>query len=266
MNRSKLIIIFLGILIIAYNYLPDINPLNQSGTDKVAPLNTLSATDSYAYSMRPTDNKWPDMQTSQASVDNDLVKKNYYLVFDASGSMQESNCSGGHTKIDVAKQSVAQFISKIPGDANIGLVIFDQRGVYERAVLGNSSRDSIAQQINRAVAGGGTPLDTSIRHAYKALSEQAQKQLGYGEYHLIVITDGVASEGEDPSNTVQNLIDESPVVVHTIGFCISGSHSLNQDGLTLYKSANNPQELARGLDSVLAEVNDFNVDSFQDQQ
>lgn len=265
MKRFKAIVYFVGILIIAYNFWPDMSPSNPPGTATVAPAPVVSTSNSNAYSLRPTDNKWPNMQASQSSVDNNLVKKNYYLVFDASGSMQESNCSGGHTKIDTAKQSVTQFISKIPADANIGLVIFDQSGVYERAVLARSSRETIVQQINRAVAGGGTPLNTSIQHAYQALTEQAQKQLGYGEYHLIVVTDGVASKGEDPSDTVQRLIEESPVVLHTIGFCISGTHALNQAGLTIYKSANNPLELERGLDSVLAEVNDFKIDSFQGQ-
>ena len=31
----------------------------------------------------------------------------------------------------------------------------------------------------------------------------------------------------------------------------------------LYKSADNPQELAQGLDSVLAEASDFAVDAFE---
>ena len=264
MNRTKLIIYLVAALAIAYNFFPEQTPPTQPGPAKVAPVATQSIPDVNTYSMRPTDNKWPKMQDTQSAIDNNLVKKNYYLVFDGSGSMKESNCSNGQAKISVAKQSVTQFISKIPSDSNIGLLVFDKRGVFERAVLGQSSKEQAVTQINLATAGGGTPLDAAISHAYKALSQQAQKQLGYGEYHLIVITDGVASKGQDPSNTVRKFIQESPVVLHTIGFCIAGNHSLNQAGLTIYKSANNPRELEQGLDSVLAEVNDFNVNTFQD--
>jgi Ca-activated chloride channel homolog len=271
MNRTKLILFFVGMLIILFNFMPDQPPSPPSGKASVTPAPTQTpvpaqtAVNTANYSMRPTDNKWPTMQDTKSAVDNNLVKKNYYLVFDGSGSMNEVNCSNGKAKIAVAKQSVTQFISKIPTDANIGLAIFDNNGVYEGAKLGQSSKQQAIEQINHATAGGGTPLNAVIDHAYKSLSQQAQKQLGYGEYHLVVVTDGVASNGQDPSDTVQKLIQESPVVLHTIGFCIAGNHSLNQAGVTIYKSANNPTELARGLESVLAEVDDFNVNSFQDQ-
>lgn len=216
-----------------------------------------------SYAMRAVDNRWPSMDASQSMVVDDLARKNYYLVFDGSGSMRDSSCSGGKEKISVAKKSVTEFISKIPNDANVGLLVFDERGIYERAALGTASRDKSIKAINQVTAGGGTPLKSSIEHAYKSLSKQAEKQLGYGEYHLVVVTDGVASKGQEPRKIVSELINDSPVVLHTIGFCIGGNHSLNQAGLTLYKSANNPQELTQGLDSVLAEATDFDVDSFE---
>jgi hypothetical protein len=52
------------------------------------------------------------------------------------------------------------------------------------------------------------------------------------------------------------------VNIHTIGFCLNQSHALNIPGKTLYKAADNPEALAEGLESVLAEAPDFNVDSF----
>jgi hypothetical protein len=217
------------------------------------------------YALRAADNTWPELSEAATAVVDDLGTKNYYLVFDGSGSMSDAKCSGAEPKIQVAKRSVVEFINKIPGDANIGLMTFDDRGVYERASLGVSSKDQAVREINQVSSGGGTPLHSAIQHAYKALSKQAVKQLGYGEYHLIVVTDGEASSGEDPRLVVGDVIADSPVVLHTIGFCIGGGHSLNQAGLTLYKAANNPQELALGLDSVLAEASDFNVDAFEGQ-
>jgi Ca-activated chloride channel family protein len=77
-----------------------------------------------------------------------------------------------------------------------------------------------------------------------------------------VITDGEASH-EDPRDIVNQLIAESPVVLHTIGFCIGAEHSLNQPGRTVYQSADNPQELAQGLAEVLAEAPAFDVKKFK---
>jgi len=74
---------------------------------------------------------------------------------------------------------------------------------------------------------GFWPLSVAIEHGYKALTKQASLQLGYGEYHLVVVTDGEANTGYEPNKAVQSVLTESPVVIHTIGFCIRGSHSLN---------------------------------------
>lgn len=249
-------------VIIAVSFIFDDNNVNQPGNkdNNVATQNSINS-----YAMRAADNTWPALNDGQSIQMNDLMKKNYYLVFDGSGSMKDSNCSNGKSKIAVAKIAVTGFINKIPGDANIGLAIFDARGTSERAVLGGSNKQNVIHQVQQASAGGGTPLKSSIEHAYKALKQQAMKQLGYGEYHLIVITDGEASGGEDPRYVVDDLLNHSPVVLHTIGFCIEGGHSLNQAGYTFYKSASNPEQLAMGLESVLAETSDFEVDSFEGQ-
>jgi hypothetical protein len=81
---------------------------------------------------------------------------------------------------------------------------------------------------------------------------------------LVVVTDGHASKGEDPTPAVNRILGESPVVVHTIGFCIGERHPLNQPGRTYYRSANNPRALQQGLETVLAESPDFSVTQFAD--
>ncbi len=215
------------------------------------------------YSLRGVDNTWPKIGEDQIDIASNLTKKNYYIVFDGSGSMDQPGCSNGNAKIDVAKSSVKAFISKISSDANLGLIIFDANGVNERVSLEQSSREEAISYIERAVAGNATPLGSSIKFAYDALTKQATRQLGYGEYHLVVITDGTASTGEEPGFIVDELLNSSPVLLHTIGFCISGGHALNQEGETIYKAADNPKQLSQGLDSVLAEAPNFQIDSFE---
>jgi hypothetical protein len=92
---------------------------------------------------------------------------------------------------------------------------------------------------------------------------RAAAQLGYGEYHLVVVTDGEANQGEDPRAIVDVITRKSPIVVHTIGFCIGQNHSLNQPGKTVYRAADNPEDLERGLAEVLAEAPSFDAQSFK---
>jgi hypothetical protein len=79
---------------------------------------------------------------------------------------------------------------------------------------------------------------------------------------MVVVTDGEAT-GAEPRGIVDRLLAESPVVLHTIGFCIESDHSLNQAGRILYRSADSPKELAEGLTDVLAEAPAFDVSAFK---
>lgn len=230
--------------------------VSQQGT---ADLQTGAENDK-AYALRPTAYTWPASK-SDVVVSKDVLAKNYYLIIDGSGSMGDERCSDGMQKIDVAKTAITQFVNRIPVNANIGLLTFDTNGVLQKAPLG-LNRQQVLQDIAGIVAGGGTPLQTAVSYGYQSLVQQAQSQLGYGEYHLVVVTDGEASSGEDPSPAVTQLLAESPVILHTIGFCIGPGHSLNVSGQTDYRAANNPAELQQGLADVLAESNEYNIDKF----
>jgi hypothetical protein len=96
------------------------------------------------------------------------------------------------------------------------------------------------------------------------LTDQARSQLGYGEYHLVVVTDGEPDpDSEDPTPVVEEILEQSPVVLHTVGFCIDDDHVLNQRGRTFYAAATNPRELREGLQAVLAEADTFDATQFQ---
>jgi Ca-activated chloride channel family protein len=211
--------------------------------------------------------RWPGIATGEAQAPETdarrLMARNYYVVFDGSGSMREQACgSGAASKIDAAKRALGSFAQSVPADANLGLLVFDHHGVHELLPLAPSQPGRFAQLVNDIQASGGTPLRSSIRMAYGALTAQGRRQLGYGEYHLVVVTDGEANAGEDPRDVVGELLRRSPVVLHTIGFCLGADHSLNQPGRTLYRAADNPEALARGLGDVLAEAPAFDLAGF----
>jgi len=216
-------------------------------------------------STQPMVNPWPftDNSESDSVVTENLLATNIYVVFDGSGSMDVSACSGGQLKIDAAKKAVREFVESIPKNTNVGMLSFDLSGTKERVPLGAINYDQMSDVINKIRAGRDTPLSTAIDHAYIALTQQARKQLGYGDYHLLVVTDGGASNGFDPTQKLNQILVESPVVVHTIGFCIGKEHSLNQPGRTLYSTAQDYTSLREGLQSVLAEAPEFTISEFE---
>ena len=205
---------------------------------------------------------WP-IPAPEGQVAKDLLAKNFYVVFDGSGSMRDMQCSGNVSKEVAAKSAMLAFMDKLPKGANLGLLIFDKAGMFERVPLAPYKRQPFVDALEQSQAGNGTPLGTSIALGFEKLAAQAGKQLGYGEYHLIVITDGMADNGNNPAEVVQTIAQNTPVIVHTIGFCIGSDHPLNQPGLVFYREANDPAQLAQGLDEVLAEEKEFKVDQFK---
>ena len=217
-------------------------------------------------STRPLTPAWPAAvqgKSDQAQVSSDLFARNYYVVLDASGSMTEKACSGDLPKIDAARNALGAFADSLPASANLGLQVFDARGIREQIPLAAGNRDKFKSVLAAVRAGGGTPLHSAITQAYARLEQQGARQLGYGEYHLVVVTDGEASDGQDPTNAVRLILDRSPIVLHTIGFCIGPKHSLNQPGRTIYNAADNPQQLRQHLSDVLAEAPSFSVTGFK---
>jgi Ca-activated chloride channel family protein len=237
-------------------------PAQQS--PKAAPWNQSAPLEQAG--LAPVDAAWPPPATSDSDIilaDN-LLARNYYVVMDSSGSMGEVRCSGNMTKSAAAKIALAQFARSVPGDANLGLAVFDGHGIAERIPLGLGNRERFISAANATIPGDGTPLHDATLLGYRKLEDSARRQAGYGEYHLVIVTDGQADPpGQDPTPVVRRILQRSPIVIHTIGFCIGTNHALNQPGRTIYKAADNPQELLRGLEEVLAEAPNFDVAVFQ---
>ena len=182
------------------------------------------------------------------------LKKNYYIVLDNSGSMGESGCNGGGNKEEIAKNAVRAFVGSIPAEDNVGMVVFDGQ-TSERVPLTNTDKVAkIETALKNTSNGGGTPLEDAMRVGMKKLALQAGKQGGYGEYHLVVVTDGAADT--NLNDVVNEIVARTPVVIHTMGFCLE-NHVLNQPDKTVYKSADNYEALKRGLKDVLTEADSF---------
>lgn len=199
---------------------------------------------------------WIDAsKADSATLDDNRVRRNILFVYDCSASMNEN--SNGEQRFVAARKAIQSFVSAIPEDNNLGLVAFVNGTVRQFVPLGLSNRVKFMSEINQMNPNGGTPLHSAISMGYEKLQEQGLKQLGYGEYVLVVVTDGEANAGEDPRGIVGKILNESPVTVYTIGFDIKGNHSLNQPGRTVYKEARNRQELEAALRAVAVEEEQF---------
>ena len=209
---------------------------------------------------------WPYVSDKQKDVAlaANLIAKNFVVVLDGSGSMDSSRCSGSSKKIDVAKNSIVEWTRAIPSGSNLGLVAFHRKWTTMDITSKDQSINSFATTISGVDANGNTPLATAMKLAYGMLTKQAQRQLGYGEYTIVVVTDG---EDNDESESLKKWVDlilrDSPIRIFTIGFCIEGGHYLNQPKRTIYREANNPAALKTALQEVLAEAESFDAKGFK---
>lgn len=210
---------------------------------------------------------WPPVaekgREQDTQVADSLTTKNFVLIFDGSGSMAKQGCSGDRSKNEVAREAVIDWAAALPEDANLGLVVFDRNGFSIRLPLGLANRPQFAAEIEKVVPDRSTPLAAALDIAQKMLIAQARKQLGYGEYTTVIVTDGAADDIAALETSVNRVLATSPVMLHTIGFCIAADHSLNRAGRTTYRAANNPEELRQGLQEVLAESESFDITGFQ---
>ncbi|NVJ58993.1 MAG: VWA domain-containing protein [Gammaproteobacteria bacterium] len=259
MNKLIKPLVVVAAVVIGYKFLFNDKPSKPASSSSAIAEKQSNVNSTYG--SKGALNNWPKLNEQTNLADN-LLAKNYYIVFDGSGSMRDSACEGNGLKIDIAKNAISTFIDEIQPSDYIGLLAFDHKGNKERVGLAMQNRPQLKQAIRMLEASGGTPLKTAISEAYSALTKRAKQQMGYGEYHLVIVTDGEASSGERPDKIVSKIVKQSPVQIHTVGFCIDPSHSLNQQGIVNYQSASSAETLAKSLKTVLAEAESFDISEF----
>ena len=194
--------------------------------------------------------------------------RNFYFVFDGSGSMAESlnqQCQGDKrfpNRLAGAKWAVEQFMPHVPPDVNLGLWVFDFHGNEERVPLGPGNRERFLAEVQKTVAGRNTPLTESIEQGVNRLVRQRESQLGYGEFRLVVVTDGEAT-GRPLPNAVR-YAREHQIPIYTIGLCLREQHELRKYSVS-YRAADSIEALQVGLEETLAETPMFDAQTFPGQ-
>ena len=193
------------------------------------------------------------------------LTRNFYFIFDGSGSMSEAlnkQCKGDKrfsSRLEGAKWAIEQFLPLVPRDVNLGLWSFDAYGNSERVSLGPDHRDTFLTEVKKVKAGGNTPLTESIAQGVDRLVQQRDKQLGYGEFRLIVVTDGQATGRPLPEAVAY--ARQRHIPLYTIGLCIVEGHELRKYSVS-YRAADSIQALKLGLEETLAETNAFDPQTF----
>ncbi|MBK9770988.1 MAG: VWA domain-containing protein [Candidatus Obscuribacter sp.] len=184
-----------------------------------------------------------------------LTARNIYVVFDGSGSMEESIPGSDQfsTRLAGAKWAVHQFIDGLPDNINLGLYVFDQSGSREVLPLGPDNKAEFLSQIDAVVANNGTPLGESIEAAVKALKVQQAKQKPYGEFRLLVVTDGHAS---DYIGRGVKQANKSGFPLYTIGLGIGQDHELRKES-RFYQDAKDAEQLSAALKAAGSELEDY---------
>jgi Ca-activated chloride channel homolog len=219
----------------------------------------MSTDSSSAYSAETASNPDADVKGTVS------LRRNFYFVFDGSGSMKDPPRKAPDadqaftSKIQGAKWAVAEFLSKVPKDANLGLYVFDRYGYREVLPLGPNNRAAFLQKVQKVEAKGGTPLGTAIAIGSEALKKQYNNQLGYGEYRLIVITDGDAT---DNLQTGVARAAKYRIPIYTIGFDMGNDHSLRKHSIS-YRSANSAKQLEHALEQAVGELDIFDPADFR---
>jgi len=206
----------------------------------------------------PLDEEMEGAETSMA--------RNFYFIFDGSGSMKSEPggaCEGDQSfraKLDGAQWAVKEFLTKVSEDVNLGLYVFDRDGRQELVPLGAGNRDAFMSAVDNIRAGGGTPLAEAIDFGTDRLVEQYQRQLGYGEYRLVVVTDGRADQIPEAARYAAHF----GMPIYAIGLCIDEDHPLRRFAVS-YRAADSFDDLAQGLEETLAELPDFDPTEFEAQ-
>jgi hypothetical protein len=174
------------------------------------------------------------------------------ILLDGSGSM--SKTMGGAVKMDAAKRAIAEVLKTVPASTQVGLLVFNDNPRYEGWIypLGPRDDEKLLAALQPIRASGGTPLGQYIKRGADRLLEERQKQLGYGTYRLLVVTDGEATDG-NLTDLYAPAILARGISLDVIGVDMKSDHALATRSSS-YRRANDPAALRKAIAEVLAEV------------
>lgn len=147
-----------------------------------------------------------------ASAAEDVV-----IVYDASGSMWGQ--IEGVSKIEIAREVMADLVNGWPDGANLGLVTYGHRSegdctdIETLIAPAPVDRSSFIRTVNAIQPKGKTPLSAAVQHAASALSWRDNPAT------VVLISDGVETCQADPCALAEQLSRQGVnFTTHVVGF------------------------------------------------
>ena len=205
----------------AYNYL--IPLLAEDYEPEVETLDNLD----------PTIRTNIEMPEGVNAPEGELPKQvNVEILLDASGSMA-GRVSGG-VKMDLAKEAIRDFVSKLPEGVQVALRVYGHKGSNQQKdkelsckstevvyPLGAYDESSFQKSLDKFRPSGWTPLAAAIEQAKSDLSEKTGENV---ENIIYVVSDGIETCGGDPVKAAKELHQsEIQAIVNIIGFDVNNA-------------------------------------------
>jgi Ca-activated chloride channel homolog len=183
--------------------------------------------------------------------------ENMMLVLDASGSMWGQ--INGKTKVEIARETVADVLKTWKDDNALGLVAYGHRRKGDCTDIetliepGPLDRAAFLSTVNGLNAKGMTPLSAAVKHAAEALRSSERKAT------VILVSDGEETCNLDPCAVGEEL-EKSGVdfTAHVIGFDVSDPkhqaqlRCLAENTGGRYFNARNADELGAAIEGAVS--------------
>lgn len=179
------------------------------------------------------------------------------VVLDDSGSMRQRMRTGNSMvpRIEAAKLALSKVVAELPKESRLGILLLNSGKNKSRSErwlvpIGPLEAESTLKKIQRIGADGGTPLGASLKIAADALLEARQRQV-YGDFRMLVVTDGEASDPELVADYLPDLLARG-LTLDVIGVDMVGDHSLAKRSHS-YRRAANAEDFEKAVREVFAE-------------
>lgn len=179
------------------------------------------------------------------------------IVMDGSGSMWGQ--IDGRAKLEIARETVAEVVAKLPAEQELGLLAYGHRSKGDCADIelvvppGPGTAPAVLAAVNSMRFLGKTPLSEAVRQAAVALryTEEAAT--------VVLVTDGLETCAADPCALAQEL-EQAGVdfTAHVIGFGLTRAEGAQVACLAeqtggRYLQADDAAGLSRALNQVVSE-------------
>jgi hypothetical protein len=163
------------------------------------------------------------------------------LIVDVSGSMTADAPGGGGSKWEVTRNALDQALTGLPGSTAVGVIYYPNtntspggpRDISECVAVdemipidllgdaGSQHRQRLAQSLQAADTGGGTPTHDAYRYGFQ---NGMQPSTFTGNRFMLLITDGqpTFSIQCDGTGSTSNPVNEQPIVQEVAGAFSTG--------------------------------------------